>query len=59
MQRTCTFTCKKLELYGLRENYCSTVIIGLATGMRIGELCGLKWTDIDFTEDIINIKHTL
>ncbi|MBL1229142.1 hypothetical protein IW492_07830 [Enterococcus sp. BWB1-3] len=27
--------------------------------MRIGELCGLKWTDIDFTEDIINIKHTL
>ncbi|MCB5953436.1 tyrosine-type recombinase/integrase [Enterococcus sp. CWB-B31] len=34
-------------------------MIGLATGMRIGELCGLKWTDIDFTEDIINIKHTL
>ena len=29
------------------------------TGMRVGEITGLRWCDIDLDEGIININHTL
>ena len=29
------------------------------TGMRVGETIGLRWCDIDFEENIIDINHTL
>lgn len=29
------------------------------TGMRVGETVGLRWSDIDLEEGIININHTL
>ena len=31
----------------------------LGTGMRIGEATGLRWCDIDFENNTININHTL
>lgn len=31
----------------------------LGTGMRVGELVGLRWCDIDLDEGLININHTL
>lgn len=31
----------------------------LWTGMRVGEVTGLTWSDIDFDEDFISINHTL
>lgn len=31
----------------------------LATGLRIGELCALKWTDIDFVKRTAKISRTL
>ena len=31
----------------------------LFTGMRGGELCGLQWSDIDFENSVIYIRHTL
>ena len=31
----------------------------LGTGMRVGELTGLRWCDIDFDEDLIRVNHTL
>jgi len=34
-------------------------ILGLAAGMRRGELLGLMWKDIDFEQGIINVKRTL
>lgn len=34
-----------------------TVMIG--TGMRVGEICGLRWDDIDLDEGIIDVNHTL
>lgn len=34
-----------------------TVMIG--TGMRVGEVCGLRWEDIDLEEGIIDVNHTL
>lgn len=33
------------------------VLVG--TGMRIGELAGLRWCDIDLEEGIIDVNHTL
>ena len=31
----------------------------LGTGLRVGEATGLRWEDIDFENNIININHTL
>lgn len=33
--------------------------IMLWTGMRVGEITGLRWCDIDLEEEIINVNHTL
>ncbi len=33
--------------------------LALQTGMRIGEICGLQWEDIDFDRKMIRIRHTL
>lgn len=31
----------------------------LSTGMRIGEICGLRWCDVDTVEGVIKVRHTL
>jgi len=31
----------------------------LYTGMRVGEVCGLRWEDLDFEEGVIHVEHTL
>lgn len=33
--------------------------VALWTGLRCGELTGLRWCDIDFEHDVIKIDHTL
>lgn len=35
------------------------LLICLFTGLRIGEICALKWSDIDFNKGVININKTL
>ncbi|MDR3318010.1 MAG: site-specific integrase, partial [Clostridiales bacterium] len=35
------------------------ILIGLYTGLRIGELCGLKWESIDFENGTISIRASL
>lgn len=35
------------------------VVIGLTTGMRIGELCGLKFSDVDFEEKHLSVNRTI
>ena len=35
------------------------ILISLFTGMRIGEICGLKWEDIDLKEGIIRVRRTV
>ena len=27
--------------------------------MRVGEICGLRWCDIDMEEEVISVNHTL
>ncbi len=38
--------------------YKTMIITLIYTGMRLGELCGLEWKDIDFDNEIITIKRT-
>lgn len=35
------------------------IMFDLATGLRIGELCALKWSDINFTRRTVKISRTL
>lgn len=41
------------------EHWYPVFAVMLGTGMRVGEVTGLRWCDIDFDEDIINVDHTL
>lgn len=52
---------KRLENY-LINNPNKTniaVLLCLFTGLRIGELCGLKWEDIDFDNAVLYVKRTV
>lgn len=42
----------------LRSNNLST-ILSMYTGLRLGEVCGLKWSDIDWQERTITVKRTV
>ncbi|KAI3350113.1 site-specific integrase [Clostridium botulinum] len=33
------------------------VYIALLTGLRVGELCGLRWCDIDFTKNYLTVNN--
>lgn len=35
------------------------IFICLSTGMRIGEICGLRWCDVNTAEGVIKVRHTL
>lgn len=52
---------KKIISY-IQENFTFKnfgIYICLSTGMRIGEICGLKWGDIDIEKGIIKIRRTI
>lgn len=52
---------KRLELYLCSHLNLSTagILFCLYTGLRIGELCALKWSDIDKTEDTLCVSRTV
>lgn len=35
------------------------VLLALCTGMRIGEVCALRWEDVDFNQKIITVNRTV
>ncbi|MGX7203101.1 hypothetical protein BCR22_11785 [Enterococcus plantarum] len=35
------------------------ILLALQTGLRIGEICGLKWEDIDFCDNVLHISRTV
>ena len=39
--------------------YYSLFIVALETGMRIGELSGLQWDDVDYKNKIIHVRHSM
>ena len=52
---------KSLERHPMNNptKYNLAILLGLFTGLRIGELCGLKWGDIDFENDTAFIRRTV
>ena len=52
---------KKLFEY-LKENFSFKnlgIVICLCTGLRIGELCALRWQDFDMDENVLMVRHTV
>ena len=39
--------------------YKFSVLLALATGLRIGEICGLRWTDISTTTGTLRVRNTI
>lgn len=54
-------SCKKLENALLTNLDCTAlgVLISLHTGLRIGEVCALKWSDIDIELKILTVRQTV
>ena len=52
---------KRLETYLLhnQNNTNISVLLCLFTGLRVGELCGLKWGDIDFENGTLSVSRTV
>lgn len=52
---------QNLEMY-LKNNMDATklgILICLYTGLRIGEICSLRWSDIDLNSKIIKVRSTV
>lgn len=45
--------------YAKESYYCSFYMVALNTGMRIGELRGLMWKDVDFDKKLIYVNRTM
>lgn len=45
--------------YAKGSDYEEVYLLALATGMRIGEICALRWSDIDFTNQVLTVNGTL
>ena len=41
------------------EFLCSLCLTAYYSGLRIGELLGLRWQDIDFENKILNVEHSI
>ncbi|MGM9941653.1 MAG: tyrosine-type recombinase/integrase [Bulleidia sp.] len=52
---------KKLEQYLMTENNSTNIgiMLSLHAGLRIGEVCGLSWEDIDFEQGLLKVRHTV
>ena len=52
---------KPLQTYLLNNMSLSSlgILLCFYTGLRIGELCALKWADIDFENGIISVSRTI
>ena len=51
----------RLESYCIKENSLKSIgiLISLNTGMRLGELCALKWKNIDLYKKVFYVENTL
>lgn len=51
----------KLEKYLLAKQELKNIgiLISLYSGLRIGEICSLKWSNIDFESKLIYVNHTM
>lgn len=52
---------KKITAYALENPSTKNIgiLITVCSGMRIGEICALKWEDIDFGKNVIHVDGTI
>ena len=53
---------KRKLVYYINTNHNETtlaVALSLFTGMRIGEVCALRWQDIDIEKRVLYVRHTM
>lgn len=43
----------------LHKHWYPVFAVMLCSGMRVGEVTGLRWSDINLKEKTINVNHTL
>lgn len=48
-----------LKNHRLYNHWYPIFAVMIGTGLRVGEVAGLRWCDIDLEEDIIDVNHTL
>ena len=46
-------------LYDEMDVYKLGIIVCISTGLRLGEICSLKWKDIDFEENLLYVNTTV
>lgn len=49
---------KAVEAESMKSIKGLPILLALETGMRIGEICALKWEDIDFETAVLNVRRT-
>ena len=49
--------CRYLQMSRNPTSLC--ILLSLYTGLRVGEVCGLMWSDIDFKKSIITVRRTV
>jgi len=47
---------KKTQMY---QHWYPIFAIMIGTGMRVGEITGLRWCDVNFEDNLIDVNHTL
>lgn len=52
-KRLCQYLCENISPCNLG------ILLCLFTGLRVGEVCALKWEDISLTEQTLYVRHTL
>lgn len=65
------FKSKKIEVFGENETHIISAavlanpsitnlsfLLCMETGLRLGEICALKWSDFDFSDGVVHIQRT-
>lgn len=50
---------QQLQKYAKSHPKGLPIILSLQTGLRIGEICGLKWQDINFSTNVLHVRRTI
>jgi len=50
---------KKLEPTAKDDKHGLPILLAMYTGLRVGELCALKWSDVDMENGIISVTRTI
>lgn len=49
----------QLQKYSKLHQNGLPILLSLQSGLRIGEICGLKWEDIDFSTNLLHVRRTV